>query len=127
MDYVISEQKFIKLDSDSVTHIEAVLFVASSETIPDYDDIPNTLLVPGSIAIVPSETKIYVLDLDNQWVEWGAEADTRSVSAPANLTKQAPEETRGEPDIAEDEEPMEVKEEAVKEAKDEDIEFTPFK
>lgn len=129
MDYTISEQKFIKIDSNSVTHIEAVLFVASSETIPDYDDIPNTLLVPGSIAIVPSETKIYVLDLDNQWVEWGAEADTRSVSAPANLTmtKQAPEETRGEPDIAEDEEPMEVKEETVKEAKDEGIEFTPFK
>jgi hypothetical protein len=125
MDYIISEQKFIKIDSDSVTHIEAVLFVASSETIPDYDDIPNTLLVPGSIAIVPSETKIYVLDLDNEWKEWGAEEDTRSVSAPATLTKQAPEETRGEPDIAEDEEPME---EEVKEVKKDEssVKFTPF-
>lgn len=130
MDYRISEQKFIKLDEDSNSNIEATLFVSSTENLPDYNDIPNTVLVPGSIAIVPSESKVYVLDLDNEWEEWNAEETdgTRSVSAPANLTKQAPEETRGEPDIAEDEEPMEVKEEAVKEAvKDEGFEFTPFK
>ena len=126
MDYIISEQKFIKLDGDSNSHIEATLFVSSSENLPDYDDIPNTVLVPGSIAIVPSESKVYVLDLDNEWEEWNAEETngTRSVSAPANLTKQAPEETRGEP-VAEDKEPMEEVKEEVK--KDEGIEFTPFK
>ena len=136
MDYIISEQKFIKLDSDSVSHIEAVLFASSTETLPDYDDIPSTLLVPGSIALVPSESKVYVLDLDNEWKEWNAEEeeDTRSVSAPSNLTKSNVEELRTEEPEVTEEEPEETEEEPEEEVKEEvkknekqSPEFTPFK
>lgn len=79
--YRISEEKIISLDSTAGTcSVEATLFASSAEDIPAYDDIPGRILVPGSIAIVPGSSALFVLDFDNSWAEWGAEPEEVSGS-----------------------------------------------
>ena len=105
MSYRISEQKVVSIDkATGKTVIEVVLFASSSENIPDYDDIAGNLLAAGSLAIIASESKVYVLDLDNEWKEWGAEGDdTRSLSvSPSVLTKSAGIDELREPEVLEE-------------------------
>lgn len=72
MDYRLSDQKFISLDSDGLSHVEAVIWVASSEDVLAYDGISGYVLEPGSATVIPSESRLLLLDLDNTWKEWGA-------------------------------------------------------
>ena len=68
----IRREKIITL-SENTASVEAELWVEASEDLPAYDGIDGRLLVPGSIAVVQAESKIYVLGFDNAWKEWGAE------------------------------------------------------
>ena len=71
---ILSEKNTTANTATGTTQSEAELIVSSSEDIPDYNEIPGRVLLPGSAALVPSESKIFVLDLDNEWKEWGGEA-----------------------------------------------------
>lgn len=92
MSYRISEEKMVSLGANGTPNVEVVIFASSSEDLPAYDAVSGRILVPGSLAIIPSESKVYALDLDNVWKEWGAEESdgTRSLSVESgNLTKLA--------------------------------------
>ena len=71
---ILSEKNTTANTATGTTQSEAELIVSSSEDIPDYNEIPGRVLLPDSAALVPSESKIFVLDLDNEWKEWGGEA-----------------------------------------------------
>lgn len=58
---------------NGVASVDAELWVSSSADLPAADGIAGRQLVPGSIAIVQSESRIYTLGFDNEWKEWGAE------------------------------------------------------
>lgn len=111
MSYRVSEEKMVFIDREGIPNIEAVIFASSSEDLPAYNAVSNRVLVPGSLAIIPSESKVYALDLDNDWKEWGAEEGdgTRSLSVtPGNLTKLAGTDDRDlEPEEELTEEPTE--------------------
>ena len=104
MSYRVSEEKMVFIDREGIPNIEAVIFASSSEDLPAYDAVSNRVLVPGSLAIIPSESKLYALDLDNAWKEWGAEGDdTRSLSvSPSSLTKSAGTDELREPEVLEE-------------------------
>ena len=63
MDYSIFNEKLAGV-SDGTFSVVAELVASSSETIPYYDTVEGRILAPGSVAIVPSETAIYILDTD---------------------------------------------------------------
>lgn len=67
----IRSEKIITI-SENTASVEAEIWVSASEDLPAYDGIDGRLLVPGSIAVVQAESKIYVLGFDNAWKEWGA-------------------------------------------------------
>ena len=70
--YRISQEKTISLDNaNGVATVDAAIIVSSSNDLPAYNGIPGRILVPGSAAIVPSEGKLYMMDFDNTWKEWG--------------------------------------------------------
>ena len=71
MDYTIDNERLLSLDkATGKAKVRADIWAASSEVLPAYDAIEGRILVPGSLAAVPSESKTYILDLDNQWKEW---------------------------------------------------------
>ena len=69
---------------NGVASVDAELWVSSSADLPAADGIAGRQLVPGSIAIVQSESKIYTLGFDNEWKEWGAEQQTEPDSTSAS-------------------------------------------
>ena len=69
MDYSIFNEKLAGV-SDSTFSVVAELVASSSETIPYYDTVEGRILAPGSVAIVPSERAIYILDTDLLWTNW---------------------------------------------------------
>ncbi len=69
MDYSVFKETLTSLSDGSVS-VLAELIASSSETIPYYSDVSDRLLAPGSIAIVPSESAIYILDVDLLWTDW---------------------------------------------------------
>jgi hypothetical protein len=70
MDYSIFSEKLVSLSAGTLS-VVAELVASSSETVPYYSAISDRLLLPGSVAIVPSESAIYILDTDLLWTEWG--------------------------------------------------------
>lgn len=69
MDYTIFNERFAGI-SEGTCSVVAELVATASENIPYYSDIEGKLLVPGSVAIVPSESAIYILDADLLWTNW---------------------------------------------------------
>ena len=69
---------------NGVASVDAELWVSSSADLPAADGIAGRQLVPGSIAIVQSESRIYTLGFDNEWKEWGAEQQTEPDSTSAS-------------------------------------------
>lgn len=69
MDYSIFNEKLAGV-SDGTFSVVAELVASSSETIPYYDTVEGRILAPGSVAIVPSERAIYILDTDLLWTNW---------------------------------------------------------
>ena len=80
----IKNEKVITISSSGIASVDAELWASSSEDLPVYDSIAGRELVPGSIAAVPSESKIFVLDFDHEWKEWGAEPEPESSSKALN-------------------------------------------
>ncbi len=78
----IRREKIITI-SENTASVEAELWVSASEDLPAYDGIDGRLLVPGSIAVVQAESKIYVLGFDNAWKEWGAAEPASTLNANA--------------------------------------------
>ena len=76
----IRSEKIITL-SENTASVEAEIWVEASENLPAYDGIDGRLLVPGSIAVVQAESKIYVLGFDNTWKKWGAEPAASTLNA----------------------------------------------
>ena len=70
MDYSIISERLVCL-SNGTAAVVSELVAASSEDIPYYDEVSGKTLEPGSAAIVPSESKLYILDTDLLWTEWG--------------------------------------------------------
>ena len=71
MDYTIDNERLLSLDkATGKAKVRADIWAASSEVLPAYDAIEGRILVTGSLAAVPSESKTYILDLDNEWTEW---------------------------------------------------------
>jgi len=77
----IKNEKVITISSSGIASVDAELWASSSEDLPVYDSIAGRELVPGSIAVVPSESKIFVLDFDHEWKEWGAEPEPEPESS----------------------------------------------
>ena len=71
MDHFIFNEKFIGL-SDGTSTVIADLVAASSEDVPYYNTVSGRELAPGSVALVPSEGKLYILDADLLWTEWSS-------------------------------------------------------
>ena len=69
MNYSIFNEKIAGV-SDGTFSVVAELVAASSEDIPCYNGADGRLLAPGSVAIVPSESAIYILDTDLLWTDW---------------------------------------------------------
>lgn len=80
--YRIKKEK-IESIKDGVAYVEVELWVSDAESIPAADGIDGRQLVPGSIAIIPSESSIYVLDFDSKWKEWKEQG---SATTPTNAT-----------------------------------------
>lgn len=74
MNYTIDNEAIVSI-SDGKVNVKAELWAASAKDIPAYNGINGKVLMPGSIALVPSESKIYVLDFSNKWCEWGSEEE----------------------------------------------------
>lgn len=70
MNYSIDNETIISMDSNAVK-VRAELWAASAADIPDRDGIEGRVLAPGSIAVVPTEGKFYVLGFTGLWAEWG--------------------------------------------------------
>lgn len=70
MDYSIINERLSGV-SDGIFSVVVDLVASSSETIPFYNEVADRVLVPGSVAIVPSESAIYILDTDLLWTDWG--------------------------------------------------------
>ena len=69
MDYSIFNERISGV-SDGTFSVVAELVASSSEAIPYYDTVEGRVLAPGSVAIVPSERAIYILDTDLLWTDW---------------------------------------------------------
>jgi len=69
MDYFIYSERLVSLSNGNASVI-AELVAASSEDIPYYTEVSGRTLAPGSTAIVPSESKLYILDTDLLWTDW---------------------------------------------------------
>ncbi len=67
---ILTEKIISKNDSSGLAESEADMVVSSSGDLPGYDEVAGRILVPGSIAVVPTESKLFVLGLDNEWKEW---------------------------------------------------------
>lgn len=74
MNYTIDSETIISVNEGKVS-VRAELWAASVEDLPDYNSIKDRILVPGSIALIPSESKIYVLDFSNSWTEWSSKEE----------------------------------------------------
>lgn len=61
------EERFIKFDEQGRSVVDAVIIVSD---LPDYDKVDGRVLVPGSMAFVPSTGAVHMLDFDNEWKEW---------------------------------------------------------
>lgn len=64
------EERHIKFDEQGRSVVDAVILVSSSSDLPDYDKVDGRVLVPGSVAVIPSTGAIHMLDFDNTWKEW---------------------------------------------------------
>lgn len=82
----IYEEKVISTDGTGTARVADTLIVSASADLPAADGLSGRILVPGSIAVVPSESKIFVLDTDDEWKEWGAEAETSAGTSSLNLS-----------------------------------------
>lgn len=80
----IYEEKIISTDGSGTARVADTLIVSASADLPAADGLSGRILVPGSIAVVPSESKIFVLDTDFGWKEWGAEAETSAGTSSLN-------------------------------------------
>lgn len=70
--YSFDEVKTVKI-ADGKTYIRVTIWARSLQDVPAYDDFSDIILAPGSVAIIPSTSSIYVLDFDNVWKIWGKE------------------------------------------------------
>ena len=71
--YRISDEKIISTDTEhGITTVDATLIVSSTSALPAFNAIPGRRLVPGSVALIPSEGAFYMLDTDNTW-KWGSD------------------------------------------------------
>lgn len=77
----IYEEKIISTDGSGTARVADTLIVSASADLPAADGLSGRILVPGSIAVVPSESKIFVLDTDDEWKEWGADDSGTSANA----------------------------------------------
>lgn len=71
--YSIDSEKIISIGSDGTATVRAEIWAASTQDVPAYDAIAGKVLAEGSTVIIPSESKILILDFDHNWKEWGAE------------------------------------------------------
>ena len=69
MNYSIYKEELLSCSGEAAK-VRAELVASSSETIPAYDGIDGRTLAVGSVAIVPSESKLYILDTDLLWTDW---------------------------------------------------------
>ena len=69
MDYTICKEELLSCSNGTAT-VRAELIAASDEDIPGFDSIEGRLLAAGSVAIVPSERKLCILDTDKLWTDW---------------------------------------------------------
>lgn len=69
----IKEEKIVSV-KDGVACVDAELIVSSARSLPEPDGIDGRELVPGSIAVVPDDSSIYVLGFGGEWKEWGDES-----------------------------------------------------
>lgn len=69
MNYSIYKEELLNI-SNGTPAVRAELVASSSENVPYYSDVSGRTLAVGSIAIVPSESKLYVLDTDLLWTDW---------------------------------------------------------
>ena len=80
MNYSIDNETIVSVENGAVK-VRAELWAASADDIPAYNSIVGKVLVPGSIAVVPTEGKFYVLGFSNLWAEWGAEPEITEAAA----------------------------------------------
>ena len=73
MNYSINDEDLLRVDSSGRAVVRAELWAASENDLPAYDAIPDRILAEGSAAVVPGESKLYLLDFDRTWKEWGGE------------------------------------------------------
>lgn len=74
MNYSIDEQKVVITNVDGIEVVRCVIYAASAVDIPSYDDFVATekkQLAPGSVAVIPSTSAVYMLDFDNEWKVFG--------------------------------------------------------
>ena len=84
MNYTIYKEDLLNI-ANGTPAVRAELVASSSENIPYYSDVSGRTLAVGSIALVPSESKLYILDNDLLWTDW--ESGTK-LSAPAEQEEQ---------------------------------------
>lgn len=73
--YRFSDWKVSEIKADGTELIEAVVWADTVAHIPAYNAVgTGKQLVPPSIAIVPSVGAVKMLDFDNTWKDWGADA-----------------------------------------------------
>ena len=69
MNYSIYKEELLSCSGEAAK-VRAELIASSSETIPAYDGIDGRIFAAGSVAVVPSESKLYILDTDLCWTDW---------------------------------------------------------
>ena len=69
MNYEIYKEQMLNI-SNGVPTVRAELIASASEDIPCYSDVSGRTLAVGSVAVVPSESKLYILDTDKLWTDW---------------------------------------------------------
>ncbi|SDB22665.1 hypothetical protein SAMN02910317_01154 [Ruminococcaceae bacterium FB2012] len=84
MNYTIYKEDLLNI-ANGTPAVRAELVASSSENIPYYSDVSGRTLAVGSVALVPSESKLYILDNDLLWTDW--ESGTK-LSAPAEQEEQ---------------------------------------
>lgn len=84
MNYTIYKEDLLNI-ANGTPAVRAELVASSSGNIPYYSDVSGRTLAVGSVALVPSESKLYILDNDLLWTDW--ESGTK-LSAPAEQEEQ---------------------------------------
>ena len=84
MNYTIYKEDLLNI-ANGTPAVRAELVASSSENIPYYSDVSGRTLAVGSVALVPSESKLYILDNELLWTDW--ESGTK-LSAPAEQEEQ---------------------------------------